>query len=74
MKGKVDVFAADIRTVQSRLTEELRIEDAVKTIKVVGAKVELKLNRSAFEKDAVTAWAKDELATRGITLPLVVKA
>jgi hypothetical protein len=75
MKAKVDVLAADIRTVQSRMTEEIRVEDSVKTIKVVGAKVVVTLNdMSAVTREGATEWLKEALKTRGITLPLVVKA
>lgn len=75
MKAKVDVLAADIRNVQSRMTEEIRVEDSIKTIKVVGAKVVVTLNdMSAVTREGATNWLKDELKTRGISLPLVVKA
>jgi hypothetical protein len=74
MKAKVDVLAADIRTVQSRMTEEIRIEDAIKTIKVVGAKVVVTLNQmSATTPEGAVDFIKDEMKKRGITLPLVVK-
>lgn len=73
MKAGVEAFAAHVAKVQSRITEELRIEDAVASVKLVGAKVELRLNPGSFERASVVAWAKEELAARGVTLPLVVK-
>jgi hypothetical protein len=71
MKQKVEQLAADVQKVQSRLTEELRTEDAIASIKTIGAKVEVKyFTNTAFTLDNVKAFITEELKERGVTLPV----
>ncbi len=72
MKKAVADFAAHIATVQRRLTEELRIEDAFASVTLKGAKVQVKYFKlSPFGEDAIKDFARRELLSRGVTLPIV---
>lgn len=74
MKDRVGIFATQIDTVHHRMTEEIRIEDAVKSLKLKGAKIEVTvLSGMATDVDSVKAWVKDELKQRHITLPVSFK-
>lgn len=72
MKKAVADFAAHIATVQRRLTEELRIEDAIASVKLSGAKVQVKYFKlSPFGEDNIKDFVRRGLAARGVTLPIV---
>lgn len=74
MKKSVADFAAHVRKVQSRLTEELRIEDAIASVKLTGAKVEVKYwKNTAFAEDSIKDFVRRELTSRGVALPIVFK-
>ena len=74
MKKGVADFAAHVHQVQSRLTEELRIEDAIVSVTLKGAKVEVKYwKATAFGEDAIKDFARRQLASRGVTLPIAFK-
>ncbi|MBI1947579.1 MAG: hypothetical protein HYS27_17955 [Deltaproteobacteria bacterium] len=72
MKKAVADFAAHVTKVQSRLTEELRIEDAIVSVKLTGAKVAVKYwKATAFGEDNIKDFVRRELRARGVTLPIV---
>lgn len=65
-------LAAHIKKVQSRLTEELRIEDGVRGLVLKGGKVEVTIQRPGpFEPARVEHWVQQELRNRGVLLPVV---
>ncbi|MCC7070297.1 MAG: hypothetical protein IT383_03180 [Deltaproteobacteria bacterium] len=71
MRRAVAAFAAHINKVQHRLTEELRIEDAIASVALSGAKVQVKYFKlSPFGEDAIKDFVRRELASRGVTLPI----
>ena len=72
MKQAVSDFAAEIAKVHARTTDDLRVEDGVKSLTIKGARVMLHTQRCAVDDASVVAFVKDELKKRGVLLPLTV--
>ena len=74
VKAKVDAIWKDIQKVQGRMTEELRTDDAVKSLRFVGGEVVATYDaRGPFTEANVRAFLKSKLAEKGITAPLVLE-
>jgi hypothetical protein len=73
-QAKVDALWSKIQKVHGRLTEELRTEDAIRSLDVVDGKLVATWDpRGPFTQNQVKAFMTQAMQAAGITLPLVLE-